>query len=467
MPTAFSLPLNRIRKKGPGSTAAAAGRTVAAVALGCAQNRIDTEEILGLLGRRGYLITDDPARADLILVNTCAFIEKAQQESIETILALARLCRGRQRVLVAAGCLAQHFGGKLLQEIPELNGVIGVHSYSRIEGFLERCFQRSRELLLLEPAPCYGALGPRLLTTPPHSAYVKIAEGCDNRCCYCLIPSLRGPLRSRPPGEIIAEIRDLLAGGTREINLVAQDSTAYGSENGAPGSLPELLERILREIPDHFWLRILYAHPDRVNGPLIELIAREERICKYLDLPLQQINDRVLRRMGRRYRRATVETLLRELRRRIPGLVLRTTFLTGFPGESRADFRELCSFLQEQPIERVGVFAYSRQPGTAAALFPEQVPSRVGESRRRELLRQQQGAALTFNRSLIGKIFTVLVEGPSGKKGSFYRGRTSFQAPAVDGALYFRSPQPLQPGSWVRVRISAASPYDLFGTLRS
>ncbi|NLA10885.1 MAG: 30S ribosomal protein S12 methylthiotransferase RimO [Firmicutes bacterium] len=439
------------------------GRKVAAVALGCAQNRIDTEEILGLLGRCGCLITDDPARADLIIVNTCAFIEKAQQESIETILNLARR-RGSGALLIAAGCLAQHYGAALLREIPELNGVIGVHSYSRMAEFLESCLHRNKGLLLLEPPSCYRDPGPRLLTTPPHSAYVKIAEGCDNRCCYCLIPSLRGPLRSRPPGEIITEIRQLLSGGAREINLIAQDTTAYGSDGGGSGSLPALLKQILQEITAPFWLRILYAHPARISDSLIELIARESRICKYLDLPLQHINSTVLRRMGRRYHRAEAAALIRELRQRVPGIVLRTTYLTGFPGESRADFRELRSFLQEEPIERVGIFAYSRQQGTAADLFPQQVPPRVARRRRRELLRLQQEVALQFHRTLIGKSCTALVEGPAGRGGPLYRGRCYHQAPEVDGALYFRSPRPLLPGSLVRVRITAASPYDLYGT---
>jgi ribosomal protein S12 methylthiotransferase len=439
-------------------------RKIAAVALGCAKNRIDTEEILGLLGRHGYLITDDPALADAVIINTCAFIEEAQQESIEAILALVKQRRDKVPLIIAAGCLAQHFGERLLQEIPELNGVIGVHSYAEIIPFLESCFAGKRELLLLAPPDRYRDLGPRLLTTAAHSAYVKIAEGCDNRCRYCLIPSLRGPLRSRPTAEIISEVRDLIAGGTREINLIAQDSTAYGADRGLSDGLSLLLQQILQEIPSFFWIRILYAHPARVTAKLISLIAREERICKYLDLPLQHINSTVLRRMGRRYTREEVVALVQKLRRCIPGIVLRTTYLAGFPGESRPQFRELHAFLQEQPFERVGVFAYSKQPGTAAALLPDQVPSRVKQKRRRELLSLQQGIALEFNQRLIGQKFTVLVEGPAGAGEKLYRGRTSFQAPEVDGLLYFRSPRPLRPGSWAQVQVTAASPYDLYGT---
>lgn len=437
---------------------------ITAVALGCAQNRIDTEEILALLGRCGYPITDDPLQADLIIVNTCAFIEAAQQESIETILELAGERRGRRAPIIVAGCLAQRYGGRLLREIPEISGVIGVHSYPLIEPFIERALAGQRGLLLLPPPRRYRSLGARLPITAAHSAHVKIAEGCDNCCRYCLIPSLRGPLRSRPPGEIVAEIRELISRGAREINIVAQESTAYGLDRGIRGGLAKLLQKILREIDADFWLRILYANPARVDRALIDLIAREGRICKYLDLPLQHINDTLLKRMGRHYSGAAVSDLLQRLRQRIPDLVLRTTLMVGFPGESRARYRELSAFLHRWPIERVGVFSYSPQPGTAAARFPGQIPPRIKEKRRRDLLIMQQGPALEFNRSLLGKKFAVLVEGPVGESGSFFRGRTSFQAPEVDGALYFRSSRPLEAGDLVRVRITAVSPYDLYGT---
>ncbi len=440
------------------------GRKIAAVALGCAKNRIDTEEILGLLGRSGYLITGQPAEADAVIVNTCAFIEAAQQESIDTILELAGQRRGKSPLLIAAGCLAERFGGRLLKEIPGLGGVIGVHSYTRLPAFLEHCFAGKRELLLLPPTAHFRSLGPRLLTRSTHSAYVKIAEGCSNRCRYCLIPSLRGPLRSRPSAEIITEIRQIIEGGAREINLIAQDTTAYGADLGATDGLRELVEQILKAIPSYFWLRILYAHPARVSDGLIDLIAREERLCKYLDLPLQHINSDLLKSMGRRYSREDIVELVGKLRRRIPGVTLRTTYLVGYPGETAERFRELCSFLEQEPFERVGVFAFSRQPGTAAADLVNQIPRRVAGKRRRDLLRVQQEIALSFNRSLVGGKFAVLVEGPAGPGGSFYRGRTSFQAPEVDGLLYFRSSRLLQPGSWADVLVTSASPYDLLGT---
>lgn len=439
-------------------------RKIAAVTLGCAKNRIDTEEILGLLGRSGYLLTDHLPEADAVIVNTCAFIEAAQQESVNELLDLARRRRKGRPLLIAAGCLAQRFGRSLMDSIPELEGVIGVHSYARLPDFMESCFAGKRELLLAPPPPRYSSLGPRLLTAPPHSACVKIAEGCSNRCSYCLIPSLRGPLRSRPAAEIITEIGQLIGGGAREINLIAQDTTAYGAELGDPGGLPGLIRQILGEIPSYFRLRILYAHPARVNDGLIDLMAREGRLCKYLDLPLQHINSSLLKSMGRRLRRGDVEELVDKLRR-IPGMVLRTTYLTGYPGESPAQFRELASFMQREPFERVGVFAYSRQQGTAAAQLVRQVPGRVAQKRRDALLRIQQGVALDFNRSLAGSAFSVLVEGRVSEGGTLHCGRTSFQAPGVDGLTYFHSSSPLRPGSLARVRVTSVTPYDLFGKL--
>lgn len=439
------------------------GLKIAAVSLGCAKNRIDTEEILGLLERRGCIITGDPAEADAIIINTCAFIEEAQEESIDTILELAGIARARKALLIAAGCLAQRFGGRLLEEIPELSGVAGVHSYAELPALLESCFAGRRELLLLPPPHRYRSPGPRLLTGSPHSAYVKIAEGCSNRCRYCLIPSLRGPLRSRPAGEIINEIRRLVEGGAREINLMAQDTTAYGADRGAADGLSDLIRRILQDIPAFFWLRILYAHPSRVSDSLIDLLAGEKRICKYLDLPLQHVNTQLLQSMGRGYSREDILALVRKLRQRIPGVTLRTTYLVGYPGETPARFRELCSFLEQEPFERVGVFAYSCQPGTAAAALEGQVPRRVALKRRRRLLQIQQKIALSLNRELMGKTCTVLVEELPRRGGALYRGRASSQAPEVDGLVYFRSPCPLRRGDLVNVRVAAVSPYDLLG----
>ncbi len=438
---------------------------IAAVSLGCAKNRIDTEEILGLLGLHRFMITASPEAADIIIVNTCSFIETAQQESITAILKAALPKRGRRPVVIAAGCLAERFGEKLLKNIPELSGVIGVHSYKEIVPFLKRCLSGERESLITPPDGRYCSLGPRLLTSSGHSVYVKIAEGCDNRCRYCLIPDLRGPYRSRPPEEIVDEVQALVRSGAQEINLIAQDTTAYGMDLNEAPDLTGLLKRIILAAPDLPWLRVLYAYPSRVSDPLIDLIAREPQLCKYLDLPLQHIHGTVLTRMGRHYCNEEITALIALLRRQIPGLALRTTYMLGFPGETRQQFEKLLSFMQCNPIERVGAFAYSRQEGTAAASLDHPVPRRVGEKRRRELMLCQKSISQIFNNKLIGRRLPVLVEGPAGGGQSkhFYYGRTEYQAPEVDGGVFFRSFRTLSSGQWASVQITAASPYDLLG----
>ncbi len=438
-------------------------RLVAAVSLGCAKNRIDTEEILGLLSRSGYRLTEDPAAAGIIFVNTCAFIEEAQQESIDTILRYARERRGGETLIIAGGCLSERYGRELLKTVPELNGVIGVHSYHGLVEFLKRCRAGSRELLLEPPGAAYASLGPRLVTTAPHSVYVKIAEGCSNRCHYCVIPSLRGPYRSRSAPDIVSEVELLLGRGAREINLVAQDTTAYGGDSESGPDLAGLLKEILA-VKGRFWLRLLYAYPTRLTGELIKIIALEPRICKYLDLPLQHVNSEVLRKMGRCYTREEVISLVNRLRREIPDLALRTTYMVGFPGESKRQFHELSSFLHEHPFERVGVFAYSPQQGTPASIMPGQPPRRVGEKRRRALMEAQQRIAAALQRRLIGSRVTVLAEGASRRAPNLYWGRTQHQAPGVDGRIYFRSAHPIKPGSWLSLQVSAASPYDLWGS---
>ncbi len=436
---------------------------VAAVALGCAKNRVDTEEILGLLGRHRFTIAAAPEDADIVVVNTCSFIESAQQESIDAILQAARPSTGSRPIVIAAGCLVQHYGEALLQKIPELSGIIGVHSYKELLPFINRCLAGQREALILPPEKNYSSLGPRLLTTPAHSVYVKIAEGCSNRCRYCLIPTMRGRSRSRNPQEIIDEVKELVGGGAQEINLVAQDTTAYGLDlTGAP-DLAGLLKMLLRAVPQLPWLRVLYAYPSRVSDALIDLIADRPQLCKYLDLPLQHAHSEILERMGRRYGTAEIEALIVKLRQRIPGLALRATYMTGFPGERRRHFQELLRFMQRHPLERVGAFAYSPQEGTAAASLDHPVPARVREKRRRQLMLLQKNISLALNRKLIGRRMTLLVDRviENTPHGTLYYGRTQYQAPEVDGGVYFKTASVLKPGQWVSARIAAANPYDL------
>jgi ribosomal protein S12 methylthiotransferase len=438
---------------------------IAVISLGCAKNRIDTEEILGLLGLHRFIITALPGDADVVIVNTCSFIESAQQESVTAILKAALPKGNRHPVVIAAGCLAELFGEELLQRIPELSGVIGVHSYKEIIPFLQRCLSGRRESLVLPPDGRYCSLGPRLLTAPGHSVYVKIAEGCNNHCRYCLIPGLRGPYRSRPPEEIVDEIKALVSTGTQEINLIAQDTTAYGIETGGTPDLPGLLQHILHAVPELPWLRVLYAYPSRISDRLIDLIAGEPQICKYLDLPLQHIQSTVLARMGRHYGNEEVTSLLERLRSGIPGLALRTTYMLGFPGETRQHFEELLAFMQRNPLERVGAFTYSPQKETEAAFLDHPVPWRVGEKRRRELMQVQKGITQVLNQKLIGRRLPVLVERSfsGGLRKQLFFGRTQYQAPEVDGGVFFKFTGALSPGQWVSVRITAASPYHLLG----
>ncbi len=436
--------------------------TVAAVSLGCAKNRIDTEEILGCLADRGFVLTRDEHKADVIIVNTCGFIDDARQESINTLIRAASRASGDppKRLVVAAGCLVEVAGKSLLRAMPEIDGAIGVHGYGHLEPFMRLVLSGKRVLIRKRPREESGALYPRVATTPRHSAWVKIAEGCDNRCCYCLIPSIRGPYRSREPADIVGEIEHLIVNGTREINLVAQDTTAYGSErSGLPG-LAGLLREILK-LEGFYRLRLMYTYPSRIDDELISLIATSEKICNYIDVPIQHCSDQVLGRMNRYYNRQDLVTLWRRLHEAIPGVALRTTVMVGHPGERKRENRELLEFLKQHPFKHLGAFTYSPQRGTPAADMVERAPRRVAEKRRAAVLRQQQGLALASNRELVGETLSVLVERAIKPGGRWYYGRTEQQAPEVDGGVYiYCRSQPLI-GTWTKVKIFAAAPYDL------
>ncbi len=442
---------------------------MAAVSLGCAKNRIDTEEFMGLLAGRGYPVTGETEQAAVIIVNTCAFIDAAQRESIGTILRLGyRRGRCRHPLLIATGCLVQRYGPRLLRVLPELDGAVGVHAYDRLPEFLEGCLAGRRQALVLPPPCHYHSWGPRLRTTPIYSAYIKIAEGCNNRCRYCLIPSFRGPVRSRPLSEITEEVYALVKGGAREINLIAQDTAAYGRErgNGSPG-LAELLGAVVG-VPGDFWVRLLYAHPAHLTDDVITRLAAGGKVVPYLDLPLQHAADPVLRAMGRPYTAARAAALVDQLRRVIPGLTLRTTMLVGYPGETKALFRRLLTFLRQHPIDRVGAFAFSPQPGTPAVSLPDQVPLRVGEARRRRLISFQKPLSQVLNRRFLGQTLPVLVEGRDPRRRHVFIGRSPHQAPEIDGKVRFTCtcPDPA-PGDRVAVAITAAGPYDLYGHMSS
>ncbi|MGI6486943.1 MAG: 30S ribosomal protein S12 methylthiotransferase RimO [Syntrophothermaceae bacterium] len=434
-------------------------KKVGFISLGCPKNQVDTEVMLGLLKQNGYTVVNRAEEADIIVVNTCGFIEAAKQEAIDTILEMGQLKQsGSLQHLVAAGCLAQRYGQELLQEMPELDAVVGVADFMRIAEVLDH--------LDTEPGLCYISelptefreKGLRILTTPPGWAYLKIADGCDNRCRYCAIPGIRGRLRSRPLPELVAEAAWLAAQGVRELALVAQDTTVYGQDLYKRQILPELLHEVA-QVEGIEWLRIMYAHPAHLTGETIEVMAREEKVLPYLDLPVQHAADGILEQMGRGYRGEEVLRLLERLRQTIPGLVLRSTLMVGFPGESEEDFGCLRDFVVTAQFDWLGVFTYCREEGTPAADWEETVSPEIKQRRRDELMRLQSDISLGLNQARQGLRTKVLVEAGQGK--GYYRGRTYHQAPAVDGFTLLKSDRPLSPGQLIEARVTGAGVYDL------
>lgn len=431
---------------------------VGAISLGCAKNRIDTEVMLGLLGAAGYGLTADLAAADVLVVNTCAFITAAQRESVNTVLEAARYKeQGRLRALVAAGCLVERHGTVLLREIPELDGLLGTGKINEIAAVVAGALRGEKPVVLGDPGYVFGPEQPRFLTTPPYTAYLKLAEGCSNRCNFCIIPVLRGRYRSRRREEILTEAALLSARGVRELVLVAQDTTRWGLDLYGRAELPGLLRGLAR-LDGIRWIRLLYAYPTGISDELLTVLAEEEKVCRYLDLPLQHVRPHLLKKMNRPA--IDVAGLVRRVREAVPGITLRTTFIVGFPGETEADFTALEAAVRELAFDRAGVFAYSREEGTPAAALPEQVPWRVKQERLRRLRAAAREVSLERNRRLVGHEVLVLTEGI---RGRFFYGRSEADAPEVDGGVYFAASRPVAAGEFVRVRITRARAYDLVG----
>lgn len=442
------------------------GIKIAAISLGCSKNRVDTEEALHLLVSLGSTLINDYNAADIIIVNTCSFISEAQKESVDTLLEVGKITANSRAKLVVSGCLVELYGSKLLKLIPELSGAIGAHSYRDLPQFIKIILSGRRAFLKKKPVKDYCRLPGRILTTPPHSVSVKIAEGCSNRCHYCLIPEIRGFYRSRPAGDIVDEIKLLVERGTREIILIAQDTTAYGNDRAGFPDLAGLIKMIMK-IDHDFWLRIMYTYPSRIDDNLIGVIASEERVCNYLDIPFQHISDPVLEKMNRHYRMQDLVALIRKLRNRIPDIAVRTTVMVGFPGERKAFFDELIAFIEEYNLEHIGAFTYSAQEGTEAFRYPMKIPQRVAKKRYRILMEKQQQIALELNRRSVGKILPVIVDRPYKNNGCLYIGRTEYQAPEVDGYILLRSNKILEAGTVIKVRICAASTYNLLAVISS
>ncbi|QXE89394.1 30S ribosomal protein S12 methylthiotransferase RimO [Geomonas subterranea] len=438
---------------------------VSLVSLGCPKNLVDAEVMLGYLSKDEYEVTTDEMQADIIVVNTCSFIKEAKQESIDTILDLAdRKHDARCKLLIVTGCLPQRYQEELAKELPEVDIFIGTGDYPRIAEILQEKKGTDAQLCYTgDPNFVYNDELPRLQSSPHYTAYLKIAEGCSNNCSYCVIPSLRGAHRSRPFATLMAEARSLVAAGVKELNLIAQDITAYGRDLPEQPSL-ELLVQELAKLEDLKWIRLLYAYPDGVRDSLIELIKNEPKVCKYLDLPIQHISDPVLKNMKRRSGEADIRALIAKLRREIPDIAIRTSLIVGFPGETNEDFKTLLQFVEETRFDRLGVFCYSREEGTPAAEMPDQVSERVKRERHKKLMRTQARVSFKHNRTLVDSEEDVLVEGYSEETELLLKGRSSRQAPDVDGQVYITAGN-ANVGDIVRLKITDSSDYDLIGEI--
>ena len=427
--------------------------------LGCPKNRVDSEVMLGTLGARGYTLVERPEDASVIVVNTCAFIGPAKQESVDTILELAEYKKsGRCNTLVVTGCLSQRYGPELAKEMPEVDHFLGTGAYVQIGDLLAA--EAAPRQVIPDPHYVHDSRTPKVNSSPKWTAYLKISEGCDNACAFCIIPTLRGAQRSRPIDDLVAEARTLAASGVRELNLVAQDLTAYGHDLAGRPQLHQLLEALCAV--DVRWIRLHYAYPRVFPDALIEVMAREPKIAKYLDMPLQHASDRLLRSMRRGRDSAFLVALLAKLRARIPGLTFRTSLIAGLPGETEEDFELLKEFVRTQRFERMGCFQYSDEEGTAAFDFPDKVTQKVIERRWREVMAIQKRINREQNRALIGKRLEVLVEGPSPESEHLLVGRHEGQAPDIDGVVYINDGFGY-PGELVVVEVTEAHDYDLVG----
>ena len=435
------------------------------VSLGCDKNLVDTEKMLGLLQQKGHTFTDDETEAEVIVVNSCCFIGDAKEESIQTIIEMGRMKEeGNCKLLLVTGCLAQRYQDELLKELPEADGILGTNSWQDIVDLVEEAEKKQTKPEIfhdLREMPRSEA--GRVVTTGGYSAYLKIAEGCDKHCTYCIIPKVRGDFRSVPMEDLLKEARDLADSGVRELILVAQETTVYGTDLYGKKSLPELLHR-LAEIPGLYWIRILYCYPEEITDELIQTIKAEPKVCDYLDIPIQHCSDRILGRMGRKTSEADLRRIIGTLREEIPDIALRTTLITGFPGETEEDHEKMMAFVNEMEFTRLGVFTYSPEEGTPAAEMPDQVPEETKEQWRDEIMELQQEVSYDLGQEMIGKELTVMIEGKVADEAA-YVARTYMDAPGVDGYLFVQTGEALMSGDFVRVRVTGAEEYDLIGEL--
>ena len=435
---------------------------VGMISLGCSKNQVDAELMMAMIVEGGWQVVGDPEHCDVVIINTCGFIEDGKRESIDTILEYCRKKEeGRLRAVVVTGCLAERYQQELAQEIPETDVVLGIGKNSHIVQAIREALEGQR-VVEFGPKEDLGLEGERILANPPYFAYIKVAEGCDNRCSYCAIPLIRGGFRSRSMEDIMTEVRRLAARGVREMNLVAQDTSRYGLDRYGKYMLPELIHQVC-QVEGVDWVRILYAYPERITDELIDAIAKEPKVVKYIDIPVQHGSGKVLREMNRVGDRHTILALVKKLRERIPGVVIRTTMIAGFPGETQEDFEELCKLVTEARFERLGCFAYSQEEDTPAGEREDQIDPKVRADRADRIMELQMDIAFEFARSCKGKVLDVLVEG---RQGGRYYGRSYMDAPDIDTRVYFTSKEKLSAGQLVPVEITGSREYDLVGVAR-
>lgn len=442
---------------------------IGVVSLGCPKNLVDSETMLGLIHEENYEITNDPSEAEIIIINTCGFIESAKEESINTILQMAEYKKsGSCKYIIVTGCLSQRYAEELFNELPEADAIAGVEVYDEIGSIIKRVMNGERFIMLERSKPdviytSKETFLPRILTTPSYTAYLKIAEGCDNCCSYCAIPKIRGPYRSKPMAQVLKEAKALADNGVKELIVVAQDTTRYGEDLlGGKLLLADLLKE-LNKIESLKWIRVMYCYPNNFTDELIETFASLDKVCKYVDLPLQHASNRLLASMNRYDTREEVETLLAKLRKRIPGIVIRTTFIVGFPGETDADFEELKEFVEQQRFENAGVFAYSQEEGTVAGAMPNQIPDEIKQERYHELMALQAQISEEIHKDTEGQALEVLVEGIEEDGSGLHYGRSYREAPDIDGLVFIENPGDIKPGCFVKVNILQGFTYESVG----
>lgn len=437
------------------------GYNIGMVSFGCAKNQTDAETMLGILASYGHRLVAEPENADVIVVNTCGFIESAKQESIDSLLDMAQYKKGRCKLLIASGCLAERYHDEILKELPEVDAVVGTGDYDKISEVIEKAMTGEKPILAghIDRTPEEGL--PRILSTPSYTAYLKIADGCDNRCTYCAIPMIRGRFRSRTVEDIVNEAEALAESGVKELILIAQDTTRYGIDLYGEYSLGKLLKELVK-IEKIKWIRVHYFYTEAVTEELIDIMAEHDKICNYIDMPIQHINDDILRRMARKTNRREIEEKIAYIRKKMPDCTIRTSLIVGFPGETEEQFEELCDFVREIKFDRAGVFAYSAEEDTPAARFEGQLDEEVKNSRLDKLMTIQQAVSLENNKNKISSVIEVLTEGYD-EENFMYFGRSRADSIGVDSLVYFAAEDEVKAGEIVRVEILDADEYDLTG----